>query len=439
MAVVAFGDSRTSGDQLYNSLSAWPFMLSDRLGAAFTVNGGKGRTCFARFNVENAANNISAALSMPLSSRTDADRAGLQIVNANNNFYLFLPNGATSFGFAHTTAQQTGATFFTHSNSVLVAKPTTGGTQFFQRPDTAANWLITGVQNDWAGNKSYADANNIIFGYYSHNQNLATSSTIGADTIRVFPTSGFPLHFDYVFWTEGSHNKDCYIGVRNLSVHGGTPVTYYDATNAASSRQYYPVGAGSRSVGQNKTFEDILRHLSKYQASGFRNPGTTGQGAGTGTTGSGAVAAPTGWIGHFGADTVVVIDAYYYNTTGAGALDAPSTATIDTLVAGKRTIRDMIVAETNCFYIALMLPPCGGVDDDRLTYQVTQMKAMCAEHSNSAVVSLPDVMGYSRTTSRTNYALNNSRGDNLHESEIFQAELAGILCDVFRYSRALAG
>ena len=437
MAVIAFGDSRTSGDQLYNPLSAWPFQLSDRLGNAIPVNNGKGRTCFFRFNVQNSNNNISGALSMPLTSRTDADRAGDSLVDANNNFYLFLPNGATSLGFAHRAFIQTGASFYTHSSNVLASKPTTGGTLIYQRNDVAASWLITGVQNDWAGNCSYADASNVIFGFYNNNQNLASSSAITAGhTVRFFGTTGFTLNFDYLFWTEGSHNKDCYLGVRNLSAWGGAPTSYYDATaDSTSIRNYY---GATKTVGAKNVFQDILRHLSKYQAAGFRNPGATGQGAGTGTTGSGAATAPTTWNGHFGADSLVVIDAFYVNTTGSGTLDAPAQAVVDALIVGKREIRDRIVAETGCFYIALMLPSTGGSTDAIMTYHNAQMKAMCAENSRSAVISLPDFMGVVRTTATQNYNLNNSRADNLHESEAFQSFLAGGICDVFRYSLALA-
>jgi len=436
MAVIAFGDSRTSGDQLNNSLAAWPFQLSDKLGAALTVNNGKGRTCFFRFNAQDSNNNISGALSMPLTSRTDADRAGTTIVNANNNFYLFLPNGATSLGFAHTTGTMTGASFSTHNSNVLASKPTTGGTLVYQRNDVAASWLVTGVQNDWGGNCSYADASNVIYGFYANNQNLATSSAITAGhTVRFFGTTGFGLGFDYLFWTEGSHNKDCYVGVRNLGFWGGAPSSYYDATaDNTAIRNYY---GATKTVGAKNVFENILRHLSKYQASNFRNPGAAGQGAGTGTTGSSAASSPTTWNGHFGADTVVLIDACYVNTTGSGTLDAPAQAVVDTLVNGKREIRDRIVAETGCFYIALMLPSTGGITDAIMTYHNTQMKAMCAEHPNSAVISLPDVMGVVRTTAKLNYNLDNSRADNLHESEAFQGMLADIITDVFRYSEAI--
>ena len=437
MAVIAFGDSRTSGDLLYNPLTTWPHLLSDRLGSALTVNNGKGRTCFWRPNVESSNNSITASTAMPLTSRTDADRAGTVVADANQNYFLFLPNGATSLGFAHTTGTQTGATFYTHSGNVLASKPTTGGTQIYQRNNVAASWFVTGVQNDWGGNCSYADASNVIFGFYNHNQNLALPTGISTNTtVRFFPTSGFNINFDYLFWTEGSHNEECYIGVRNLSFWGGSPAPYYDATaDNTAIRNYY---GATKTVGAKNVFEGMLRHLSKYQASNFRNPGTTGQGAGTGTTGSDAATAPSTWNGHFGADTIIVIDAFYVNVTGSGALDAPSQAVIDAMVVGKREIRDRIVAETNCFYLALFLPPNNSVNDDRLSYQVTQMKSMCAENDRSAVISIPDVMGYSRVSAKQSYALDNSRADSLHESETFQAMLADIITDVFRYSEAIA-
>lgn len=439
MAIPYIGDSRTEGDALVTAqFSSRTSVLSALIALNFKPGGNWGWTEFATL-IQSTQSQVDAS---KIWSRCRTTMGGgatnrtmyTTIADAVTTYHYWLPSGFNNIGISFGSQQagnvvNIGIEVAYHAGNVLATQPIVGGTAILTKAfaDGADQWPFTTYSRNNSENKKAGDASNFIYGeYQNHHWLIGQNLSLQNVTLRITAPVTFANHFQHLFLQGGGHTPSNYIAVVPYAAWGEAPSIYYDTTTDNVLRAYWPTKGTTSKVGESNIFGRLLKCLRKYQARSWR---TSSAGAFSGTTGVSASTVATGNLGDYGATKLVVIDAQYINGINSG-LDADA----DTVVAGKRKIRDAVVGEGG-IYIAEFLPSAGYANE---VYFRAQMKLMLAESALSTFIDHQACIDASKTVSGKTNRLYGYNAQTLHEGEEFHLSSAQTILEVFKYAKALA-